>query len=71
VKPLDEISVVDLVEVGACREGVERWCASKLGDRRMVSVVEALKIAEGDSEATSWIRKAARLDGDGDGYGDG
>ena len=61
----DPVTVVDILESGACREGVNKWL---LENGRMISG-SPIQVSDPDG----WIKKAANADGngDGDGYGCG
>lgn len=56
----ERVTVIDVLEEGACWEGVRRWVER---EGRIAGPVAA--------EADEHILRAARLDGYGSGYGDG
>ena len=60
-EPLDVVTVVDVLDTGACLDGVVDWVARHHG-----------RIAGNPvAHQNTWIAKAARLSGSGSGYGYG
>ena len=60
---LDRVTVMDVLEEGACPTGVLRWIDAQPG-RPIAGEAEAYRSNE-------WVARAARADGYGDGYGSG
>ena len=69
--PKDRITIQDLVDAGACVDGIRARIEGPLVIALATS--DALVTFASDGEALTWIRSAAKLNGDGsgDGYGDG
>ena len=59
--PLDVVTVVDVLDTGACLDGVVDWVAKNQGRIAGNPVLHT----------NTWIAKAARLSGSGTGSGDG
>ena len=65
--PIDPITGDDVCETGACPDGVRDWAEEHLNGLWSVRVRTALRLA--DDEESGYIKRAARLDGYGCGYG--
>lgn len=69
IRPLQVLTVDDMVRGGACRDGVRDWMEN-CGCKETAIDPRVAKYSR-DKEAGSYVSDAAHLSGSGDGYGDG
>ena len=69
VRPIEAVTIDDMVRGGACREGVRDW----MNDHGVIATAidPVSPIVKSDEEANKYLSDASRLSGYGDGYGSG